>query len=35
MENVGKKAKTGEEADLENILRGSENDVYPLSINFS
>ena len=35
MEKVGKPAKTGDEAYLENILRASENDVYPLSIYFS
>jgi hypothetical protein len=35
MEKVGKAANTDDDADLENILRASENDVYPLSIYFS
>ena len=35
MDKVGKSANNGDDADLENILRASENDVYPLSIHFS
>ncbi len=34
-EKVGKVQNSGDDADLENILRASENDVYPISIYFS
>jgi hypothetical protein len=33
--NIGKKIETSEDAQIANMLKVSENDVYPLSIYFS